>query len=122
MNLIFYFLFLIKNFKLGNWHNIQLIKMANLVVLDIDDHSSGPIIHAQSKDSDFETDTNILYIGGYPNELKTKKSYLENANNYAGCIRLLKVTTKSSEVQERSLDLKTAIKNGNVELDDCPTT
>lgn len=106
----------------GTWHQVQLIKMANLAILYLDEQSSGPTIQRESAGSDLITDTNILYVGGYPNELKAKKPYLENAVSYSGCIRSLKKAIKDNEVQERTLDLTRVIKNGKIDLESCPTT
>lgn len=104
----------------GEWHQIQLIKVANLIVLDFDDITSGPVINKQKEDADFITDADLLYIGGYPNELK--KSYLEDTVSYAGCIRSLKIASKDNTAIERNLDFKKVIKHGNIDLDSCPTT
>lgn len=104
----------------GDWHVIQLIKLANLVVLYFDERTSGPQMDTGSED--FVTDTDLLYIGGYPDELRTKRANLEHAVSYAGCIRSLKIETKDNLVQEKSLDLKEVIKHGNIELENCPTT
>lgn len=104
----------------GDWHVIQLIKLANLVVLYFDERTSGPVMDTGSED--FVTDTDLLYIGGYPEELRAKRPNLENAGSYAGCIRSLKIETKDNQVQEKSLDLKEVIKHGNIELENCPTT
>lgn len=104
----------------GDWHVIQLIKLANLVVLYFDERTSNPVMDTES--ADFITDTDLLYVGGYPEELRANRVYLENASSYAGCIKALRIETKDNLVQEKSLDLKEVIKHGNIELEACPTT
>lgn len=97
--------------------------MANLLIVDFGEHSSGVVLHNQAENSDVDTNIDTLYIGGYPAELRTKKSYLENARNYNGCIKSLKQTTKSNDGESTIIDLNNTIKFGDFGQETgCPTT
>jgi len=100
----------------GSWRHIEIIKSGPLIILSIDDYVSEPIYR---QENDFTADTDVLYVGGCPDELRAKKPYLQNIN-YSGCLRSFRTKNKD-ENQERILDLTKSIKNGKIELESCPT-
>jgi hypothetical protein len=118
----------------GQWHTVEFIKINNLIVLQFDSHSSGPRMQVTSSKMSTDTDSPV-FIGGHPIGVDPQhyshlgdqlpimwKPLTAFPGNFAGCIRKVKFTSKSSRLFT-DYDFRNAQSNhfvGEVSSSVCP--